>query len=309
MMTQEKQRYVDILSNSGFKAVFGDQDNKPVLIDFLNAFLPQGRRVKDLTYATTEIEGLTASNKSVKLDLRCEDEDGTSFIIEMQRYDQANFFQRCVSYSSKVYDMKTTKGDESYDIPPVYLIGILAVDSFDRRSEMWRDRFISDYTFREKYTGEVVCETISLIFVELKRFEKRLEDCSSIIDKWCYALKYMSKLDSLPLELRRSVFERLFQAAEIAQFSPEKREKYEHDMITERDEINIRRTAEQKARAEGRAEGVAEGMAKGKAEGKAEGRKEGLFEVAKKMLSKGVSVSDVVDLTGLTETEIEALLG
>ena len=72
-------------------------------------------------------------------------------------------------------------------------------------------------------------------------------------------------------------------------------------MITERDEINIRRTAEQKARAEG----VAEGMAKGKAEG----RKEGLFEVAKKLLSKGVSISDVVDFTGLTESEVVALLG
>ena len=58
-------------------------------------------------------------------------------------------------------------------------------------------------------------------------------------------------------------------------------------MITERDEINIRRTAEQKARAEG--------------------RKEGLFEVAKKMLSKGVSVSDVVEFTGLTEAEVQAL--
>ena len=60
-------------------------------------------------------------------------------------------------------------------------------------------------------------------------------------------------------------------------------------MITERDEINIRRTAEQKARAEG--------------------RKEGLFEVAKKLLSKGVSISDVVDFTGLTEAEIKTLLG
>ena len=76
-------------------------------------------------------------------------------------------------------------------------------------------------------------------------------------------------------------------------------------MITERDEINIRRTAEQKARAEG----VAEGMAKGKAEGRAEGRKEGLLEVAKKMLFRGVSISDVVDFTGLTEAEIETLLG
>ena len=88
-------------------------------------------------------------------------------------------------------------------------------------------------------------------------------------------------------------------------------------MITERDEINIRRTAEQKARAEGRAEGVAEGMAKGKAEGvaegiakgKAEGRKEGLFEVAKSLLASGMSVCDVSRHTGLSQAEIEALLG
>ena len=80
-------------------------------------------------------------------------------------------------------------------------------------------------------------------------------------------------------------------------------------MITERDEINIRRTAEQKARAEGRAEGVAEGMAKGRAEGKAEGRKEGLFEVAKSLLGSGMSVCDVSRHTGLSEAEIEALLG
>ncbi|MBR5610435.1 MAG: hypothetical protein IKW65_02810 [Bacteroidales bacterium] len=83
-------------------------------------------------------------------------------------------------------------------------------------------------------------------------------------------------------------------------------------MITERDEINIRRTAEQKARAEGRAEGkaegVAEGMAKGKAEGRAEGRKEGLFEVAKSLLGSGMSVCDVSRHTGLSESEIEELL-
>ena len=75
-------------------------------------------------------------------------------------------------------------------------------------------------------------------------------------------------------------------------------------MITERDEINIRRTAEQKARAEG----VAEGMAKGKAEGRAEGRKEGLFEVAKSLLASGMSVCDVYRHIGLSEAEIEELL-
>ena len=79
-------------------------------------------------------------------------------------------------------------------------------------------------------------------------------------------------------------------------------------MITERDEINIRRTAEQKARAEGRAEGKAEGVAEGMAKGKAEGRKEGLFEVAKSLLASGMSVCDVSRHTGLSQAEIEELL-
>ena len=64
-------------------------------------------------------------------------------------------------------------------------------------------------------------------------------------------------------------------------------------MITERDEINIRRTAEHKARAEGRAEG----------------RKEGMLEVAKSLLVSGMSKSDVSKHTGLTESEVVALLG
>ncbi len=204
----------------------------------------------------------------------------------MQKYDQENFFKRCVSYSSKVYDIKNTKGDRDYDIPPVYLIGILAVDCFERSSEWWRGRFISDYTFREKSTGEIVCETISLIFVELKRFDKPLEECKDIIDKWCYALKYMSRLDELPSELQNRVFKKLFKAAEIAHFSTEKRNIYQHEMITERDEINIRRTAEKRARAEGRTEGR--------------------LEVSKKMIENGMSIDEVVKYTGIPIEEISS---
>ncbi len=34
------QRYVDIQDDSGFKAVFGEERNREVLIDLLNAFFP-----------------------------------------------------------------------------------------------------------------------------------------------------------------------------------------------------------------------------------------------------------------------------
>ena len=77
-MNKITQRYVDILSDAGFKAVFGDQRNRDALTDFLNAMLPDDRKVKELTYSTTEIPGFTLSGKSVRLDLRCIGEDGKS---------------------------------------------------------------------------------------------------------------------------------------------------------------------------------------------------------------------------------------
>ena len=77
--------------------------------------------------------------KSVRLDLRCEGDDGTRFIVEMQQSGQRHFFKRC--------------GLE------------------------WAGRYISEYTFREKQTGEVPDESISLRFVELDRFVKPLDEC------------------------------------------------------------------------------------------------------------------------------------
>ena len=295
------QRYVDILTEAGFKAVFGVEKNKDILIDLLNVVLPAHRRVTDLAYSTTEVPGFTMSNKSVRLDLRCTGEDGTRFIVEMQCYRQMNFFRRCVEYAAKIYDSCSERGDgHGYDIPPVYFVGLLntGVPKFDRSdSAISKNRYMSEYTFREKESHEVADETILRIFVELDRFDKKLEECVSMADKWYYSLKHMGTLDRLPEELRTKMFERLFEACEIAKFTPEEKLKYEHDMITERDYTNILNTC--------RAEGLAEGEAKGKAEGIAEGEARGKMEVARAMKAKGLGMDLISELTGLPEEEIK----
>ena len=272
-------RYVDVLSDAGFKAVFGDQNNKQLLIDFLNVVLPPERQIKDLTYVNTEIPGLRPDNKSFHLDLRCEDLSGATFIIEMQRYYQNDFQQRCVQYAARVYSSKIQRGTRSYHIPPVYLIGILAVDAFDRNDPGWNNKFISEFQFQEKTMHNLLCESIHLIFVELKRFQKTLAECSSLVDKWCYALKNLARLDRLPEELRIEAFTRLFEAAEIARFNEEKREQYEHDMRTELDWHNIEMTAEER------------------------GRKEGQMNerklIIQNMLSKGFSPEQISEMTGI----------
>ena len=298
------QRYVDILTEAGFKAVFGEEKNKDVLVDLLNVVLPENRRISDLSYSTTEVPGFTMSNKSVRLDLRCTGEDGTQFIVEMQCYRQANFFRRCVEYAAKVYDSGSRRGDRhEYDLAPVYFIGLLNVDvpKFDRSdSAVWADRYVSEYTFREKVSYEVVDETIFIIFMELNRFDKALDECRSMVDKWCYALRHVGQLDKLPDELRIRAFERLFEACEISKFTPEEKLKYEHDMMSERDYDNIIYTA----RTEGIAEGRAEGIAEGRAEGIAEGRMEERGKMARMMKAKGLEISLISEITGHSEEEI-----
>ena len=284
-------RYVDILTDSGFKAVFGDAANKQVVMDFLNAILPEDRKIHALEYSTTEIPGITLANKSVRLDLRCTAEDGTSFIIEMQRDSQNNFFKRCVSYASKVYTLHSERGDRhKYDIPPVYMIGILGKD-FSMEPNPLDDKYTFYYEFREKDTGRVVCETISIIFVELRHFNKPLSECKTIVEKWCYCLKNIGSMDRLPAELQEEVFKRFFEAAEIAKFDPDKREKYISEMFTQDDYINEIETARENGEKKGRAEG--------------EERK--AVEVAKALKLNGVSVDIIATSTGLSPAQIEAL--
>ena len=117
-METSSQIYVNPLSDAGFKALLCDPANKPVLIGMLNAFLPPDRTVEDLEYATTEIPGLTLAGKASRVDLRCTDTRGRSFIVEVQRSPQPNFFRRCVYYASRIYALGARRGDgQRYDIP------------------------------------------------------------------------------------------------------------------------------------------------------------------------------------------------
>ena len=57
MIKASTNRYVNLLKNSGFHALFGDEDNKDVVIGVLNMLLPAHHQVTDITYLRTELQG------------------------------------------------------------------------------------------------------------------------------------------------------------------------------------------------------------------------------------------------------------
>ena len=78
-------------------------------------------------------------------------------------------------------------------------------------------------------------------------------------------------------------------------------------MNTERDTYNQIEYAREKGREEGREEGHKVGKEEGLKEGRAEGVKQNSFDIAKRMLEKGIDIGTISELTGLTEKEISEL--
>lgn len=280
---KNSQRYVDILSNAGFKAFFGDESNKEEVMMLINTLLPAHRQVKDIEYRSTEHQGpVIGHSKDFKFDFMCRDASGTMFIVEMQRYREVSWFKRCVSYASRAYDRQNTTGFD-YDVPPVYLIGLMGVNIDHPDKEYWKDRYISEYTFREKECHDLLDETIVIIFAELTRFHKAEDECVTLQDRLLYLLKNSGKMRTPPKWGTEKPCKDLLDAFEIEDFSKQKREQYDKDMYDEK-----RRNGElAAARNDGRAEGHAEGLA------------EAQTEIAKRMLAAGMSVEQIVQFTGL----------
>ena len=94
-----------------------------------------------------------------------------------------------------------------------------------------------------------------------------------------------------PKELCDKVFDRLFEEAEISKFTQQELREYEASKMAYRDIKNSVDTAKR--------EGIAEGMEKGITQRN--------FEIARKMLAKGMNEATVLEITGLSAEEIQLL--
>ena len=159
---------------------------------------------------------------------------------------------------------------------------------------------------RHSYPQSILRQ-VEYIYVEISKFNKPLEELDTLYEKWLYALKNLYKLTQRPKELCDKVFDRLFEEAEIAKFTPQEMREYETSKMAYRDIKNSVDTAKREGIAEGMEKGMKEGMelgiAKGKQKGLAEGMEKGMnqkaLEIAKNMLAMGLSAEQVAKATQL----------
>ena len=303
----DKQRFVNLMSDAGFKIVYADKGNKGLLIELINHFLPEGIIVKDIVkYLDREQTPVAIEGKRTLLDLVCEDSNGSIISVEIQKGNYAAFFERCVYYGAGHYHGELSSGDTYDKLRPVYMIAILEDKMPHEVQTLWdTDHYIAHYHFIESRTGEFAPSTIICNFAELGRFTKSLDECRSELDYLIYWFKYGWKYtNTLPQEIEKSgELKELVRESEIAAFNKDKRAIYDLSLMNERDIL----TEKKYAREEGREEGLVEGHANGLQEGLVKGREEGFKEVASKMKESGIDISVITQITGLSSTQIESL--
>ena len=118
-------------------------------------------------------------------------------------------------------------------------------------------------------------------------------------ERWIYLLKHMETLERMPERLRKSVFERLLEVADVASLTKEERVLYDEALKRYRDYKNTVEYAEEK--------GIKKGIEIGKAEGLAQGRQEEKWTTARNLKRKGIPLEIIAECTGLPLEEIERL--
>ncbi|MEN6455273.1 MAG: PD-(D/E)XK nuclease family transposase, partial [Prolixibacteraceae bacterium] len=98
-----------------------------------------------------------------------------------------------------------------------------------------------------------------------------------------YLLKNLSKMDKIPLFLRKPIFEKFFNVSEYCNLTREEKAMYDVELKRKWDRANILAHA----REQGKEEGLTEGEAKGKAEGKAETEAKKNYEFVSNLIQAG----------------------
>jgi predicted transposase/invertase (TIGR01784 family) len=281
-MSEFIEKYINPFTDYGFKKLFGEEPNKDLLLDFLNELLKKEQgKIKEITYLKTEQLGSSDIDRKAIFDLYCENEKGEKFIVELQKSKQNFFKDRTLYYSTFPIREQAKRADWNFELNAIYTIAILDFVFEDDKNESHKYRY--DVKLSDIETNKVFYDKLTFIYLEMPKFNISVDQLTNRFEKWLYVIKNLNKLDRIPDKLREKVFEKLFETAEIAKFTPEQVRSYEDSLKYYRDLKNSLDTA------------------------RGEGEINKATDVAIKSLKKGLSIKDIAEITGLSESEIERL--
>ena len=296
-------KFLDPKNDFAFKQVFGQEKNKDILIHFLNDVLNHKYigQIVDVTFLERAEDPDIASKKQSMVDVRCQDQDGAQYIIEMQVADTGGFEQRAQYYAAKAYSRQLLSGQGYERLKEVIFLAITNFVMFPKKLALK-----SDHVFLDDLTHDNDLKGLYFTFIELPKFKKGVGELESPLDYWCYYLKHAPETSGEEYELliaKSPIIKRAYGALDQYSWSEAAVNTYEAWMKSEIDRQGVERKRVQAAEARGIEKGIEKGMEKGIEKGM-QARE---LEIAKQMRSRGMDMRLINELTGLSAGIIYSL--
>ena len=310
-------KYLNPKADLIFKMVFGEHPD--LVMSLLNALLPlpDDGQIESVEYLTPEMVPENPAKKDSIVDVRCKDQQGRQFIVEMQLYWNEEFKRRVLLNASKAIVRQLDKGQDYSLIQPVYCLSLVNDKAFDYET----DEFYHDYAIVDVEHTDRHIEGLRLVFVELPKFKPQSIAEKKMAVLW---LRFLTEIAEDTVEAPAELLEneatrKALGLVEKSAMTEGQLYAYEKFWLAVVDERILREAAAKKGYNEGMEKGYNEGMEKGLAEGMQKGMQKGvqkgmqkgmqkgIYTVARNMKQMGLSLEDITKATGLSEKEIAEL--
>ncbi|WP_341790207.1 Rpn family recombination-promoting nuclease/putative transposase [Rickettsia endosymbiont of Polydrusus tereticollis] len=284
-------RFLDPKNNFAFMQIFGTEKNKDILIHFLNDVLgyKDEEEITEIEFLQTIQNPDIAIYKQSIIDVLCKDKHGVQFIVEMQISKHSGFEKRAQFYAAKAYSKQIIKEDENHKNMAVYakLKGVVFLAIADFIMFPDKKEWKSTHRLLDTKTYENDLKDFYFTFMELKKFNKTIEQLETLEEKWAYFFKHAhhSTLEEMEHLIGSDIIiKRAFQAIDQASWSEEELRTYEKIVKADLDNLAVEQQKIEDAEIKVK------------------------ISMAKEMLADDEPIEKIVKYTKLTKEEIENLI-
>ena len=276
-------RYLDPRADLTFKRIFGEHED--LVISLLNALLPldDDHLVKSVEYIPVEMVPDNPLKKNSIVDVRCHDQEGRQFLVEMQMIWSQEFMQRVLFNASKAYVRQLDKKQDYKLLQPVYSLNLVNDIFLNDIPDYYHHYDIVNVEHTEKRI-----DGLHLVFVELPKFKPHTFSERKMQVLWLRFLTEMGDARTVPQEfLDNPEVKKAVDILEESSYTDAQLNGYDKfwDIVrTERTYIN---SALRKGLSEGKAIGFEQGLSEGKAIGMAQGMAQGIEQGKAQGMAQG----------------------
>lgn len=298
-MTNKTVNRLPLTSDYVFKRIFGQEENKEALKDFLESILKI--KISDVEINNPEIPKNFYDSKYGMLDLKVTVDEKIIINVEMQLQNQYNLEPRTTYYMASAYAGQLGEGEPYTNCKRVIVIDILNFNYYKRDCyhsvarmifENPEENEIVDMGYKDK--DMYATKYLEMHVIELPKFKKKNPEIHTKLEQWLWLFiggeEEVKKASKVNKEI-----EKINKKLASMNLSREERNNYEFRLKAIRDEISAIDYATKK--------GLQQGIDKG--------RKEGIniakVEIIKEMLKNDINIEQIKKITKLTTEEIKKI--